>query len=171
MSETKRCSKAHIEKSQLLLDAIILELNKPNAEILKIIQSDPFAIESLLAQRTDSEIVFRAFEKNFKTIESIHPDGKKDKEIMERLVRHRNSAFSYADESLRRDKGYVLDLLSKKTNILEFVHPSQKKDREVVLSAVRNAGWALKHVDECLENDDEIVKEAIARIFVCKLCR
>ena len=90
---------------------------KPNAEILKIIQSDPFAIESLdYAQRTESEIVFRAFEKNFKTIESIHPDVKKDKGIMERLVRHRNSAFSYADESLRRDKGYVLDLLSKKTN-------------------------------------------------------
>ncbi|EFC44723.1 predicted protein [Naegleria gruberi] len=86
---------------------------------------------------------------------------KKDREFILKAVKQYGYALEYADESLKKDREIVLKAVKQNGYTLEYADESLKKDREIVLKAVKQNGYALEYADESLKKDREIVLEAV----------
>jgi formylglycine-generating enzyme required for sulfatase activity/uncharacterized protein len=105
--------------------------------------------------------------KDYENLKSLPQKYKKDKEIVLAAVKSNeflgDGAFKYADDSLKKDKKFVLVVVNTNGSTLEYVDNSLKKDKEVVLAAVRKFGLALEYADDLLKKDKEVVLAALKK--------
>ena len=83
------------------------------------------------------------------------------------LMKQDGEAIVFADESLKKDKKFILKAVKQYGGALEHADESLKKDKEVVLEAVKQGADDFKSVgfnlhyeefaDESLRNDPDIL--------------
>jgi hypothetical protein len=71
------------------------------------------------------------------------------------------SYFQYANEELKSDKEYIVNLVKEDDCYLEYINPKILSDRITMMRAVALNGRALSYASEELRNDREIVKMAV----------
>ncbi len=88
-----------------------------------------------------------------KSLQTLEAEFKKDKDVVTAALRQNPDVFLYADESLKKDRGFVMFLLQDKAFVLTLVktggashaHADLKlsKDKDVVLAAIRQTDWLM----------------------------
>ena len=68
-----------------------------------------------------------------------------------------NDPDPYADDSLKKDRKFILEAVQQNGDALLYADDSLKKDRAIVLKAVQQNGDALEHVDDSLKKDPDIL--------------
>jgi len=99
-------------------------------------------------------------------LESADDSLKKDKEFVLAAVRIDGLALKFADDSLKKDKEVVLAaLLHSYGEAIRYADDSLKKDKEVVLAAIKQWGAALYYADDSLKKDKEVVLAAVKQDY------
>mmetsp|Transcript_6573 Transcript_6573/g.11425 ORF Transcript_6573/g.11425 Transcript_6573/m.11425 type:complete len:204 (+) Transcript_6573:70-681(+) len=73
------------------------------------------------------------------------------------------SALSACPEELRKDRAFVMAVVSQDGDALHFASPELRSDRQVAMAAVSNRGWALEWVAAELRSDRHVVMAAVAQ--------
>ena len=74
---------------------------------------------------------------------------------------HYDREFAFSSDTLKADRGIVLEAVSHDGGSLEYASNILKADRELVFEAVRSSGWALEFAADTLKADRELVLEAV----------
>ena len=104
--------------------------------------------------------------KNGCSIEDIPKDFLSDKDVILATMGEEGSyclTFSYADDSLKNDRSFVLNVVSQLRGIFHDVPEIWRSDKEVALLAVKRCIFAFKYVGEALKDDFEVVIAAVSR--------
>jgi len=87
-----------------------------------------------------------------------------DKDVVLAVLKNdpfRNKFSFIADESMKKDKPFVMAAMQISTNVLEYIDTSLKNDIDVVLAAVKSDGKQLKYASQPLKNNTKVVLAAI----------
>lgn len=85
-------------------------------------------------------------------------------------------AFSFANEELQRDRGFVMKTVSRDWEAVRFIDATLLADREIALALVRGRGRALELLQPELRGDKELVlaamrdHPAVLRLASASLC-
>ena len=71
--------------------------------------------------------------------------------------------FKDADESLKADPQFVLQVVKLRGWAIEHAHPNLKKNRQIALTAIENSALSLHYVDSSLREDPGFIKEILSR--------
>ena len=89
----------------------------------------------------------------------------KNKNIMLPLISKNANVLEYVDESLKKDKEFVLIAVQNNGLTLQYLSnfwtTTLRKDRSIVMAAVKNNGMALQYADYSLQRDKYVVINAI----------
>jgi hypothetical protein len=100
------------------------------------------------ANKVDSNLIAEYYHKN--CAELFYSAIEDDPELIE-----------YADDSIKKDRDFVMKLLKEDGYIFEFVDESFRSDREVALIALKSSPYEYTYLSEDLKNDKELVMLAI----------
>mgnify|MGYP001496676735 CR=1 FL=1 len=76
------------------------------------------------------------------------------------MRQYHSSALQYiADESLTKDKEFILELVKISGQNLKFAHESLKKDKEIVDAAIAQDESAIQFADKSFKKDLKVNKE------------
>ncbi len=105
-----------------------------------------------------------AFEKaRAEAIQSVIEDPK-NKRVVYDAVWVSSDAFQYADESLKKDKEYVISIMHQDGKLLTLIDKSLQKDVDVLLAVVKEltlATYDTSYRDRYLERDIAFVRYAL----------
>lgn len=112
--------------------------------------------------KNDREVVIAALAFNGTALEYASNELKKDKEIVLNAIRNETEAIKFADSSLRNNKQFILDAVRRSSGlILEYLEENLKKDKNFVLEILSLDGWSLRWADKSLMKDKDLVLKAI----------
>ncbi len=85
-----------------------------------------------------------------------------DNEVLFVEVTEAGSALNYADQSLRKDRAFVLEAINQSDgSILGYINKSLRKDRDIVLAAIKQDSSSFKYADESLRKDKKFILKCI----------
>lgn len=70
------------------------------------------------------------------------------------------SNFKYADEPLKKDRKFALELVKSNGRALEYIDDSLKSDKQIVLTAVQESAYIIKYCSDTLLAHEEFICEA-----------
>ncbi|KAG2375391.1 hypothetical protein C9374_010014 [Naegleria lovaniensis] len=112
-------------------------------------------MSGLLSNKSFIEI----FEKN------VIPLHRSDCDVVELAIRQDPRALSYASESLKKNKPFIMLALSISSLCIAYAALDLTHDRDVCLLALRNAGpnkhIILRHINSLLYFDEDFLKECV----------
>ncbi|EFC44500.1 predicted protein [Naegleria gruberi] len=140
------------------------KLQKDKKYILQGIKQDCslsllYAHSSLKANR---EIVMASVKKHGHTLSYADPSLWKDRGlVLEAIKQNYGQILEIADETLKRDRRIVLAAIKQDGTALQFADNSFKNDRNIVLMAIKQKGSAFSHADSSFKKDRAFVLEAV----------
>lgn len=139
------------------------EMIKNNRDLVKAaISSWSHAIRSAEHFLADREMVLHAVQRDGYLIKYASAELRKDPSIVFTAMENAPGfAFAYADDSLRRDKEFVLQVMEVCGEALAYVDKALQADEEVVLAAVKQNAQALGHAADMLLQDPDFAKKAV----------
>ena len=87
----------------------------------------------------------------------------KDKQIVMAAIDKDSDSFKYADQSLKKDKEFIMALNKRNGSPHWFKHADKsiKKNKEVAMVLVKKNGYMINYLDESLLKDKALTLEAI----------
>lgn len=87
----------------------------------------------------------------------------KDKQIVMAAIDKDLDSFKYADQSLKKDKEFIMALNKRNASPHWFKHADRsiKKNKEVAMVLVKKNGYMINYLDESLQKDKALALEAI----------
>jgi hypothetical protein len=125
--------------------------------------------------RGDRDVVLRCVELDGSHLEHSSDDCKQDRDVVATAVRvarkqdswARGGNLRHASDALKRDGGFVLELMEACQTVVEHCADELKSDRQFMLKAVSMLGMSLCHATEALNDDCELAAEAIKQDSSC----
>tara|TARA_B100001123_G_C14852037_1_gene844479 strand:+ start:161 stop:676 length:516 start_codon:yes stop_codon:yes gene_type:complete len=103
----------------------------------------------------------RALKRVVKDASKLLPPFDDDREFILKVIKQARKAtvLSYVDDSLKKDKEFILKALKQNWSALSYASDSLRKDKEFVLKAVKVNDKALLCVHPSLRKDKEFLRE------------
>lgn len=121
-----------------------------------------------VSMKSDKEIVLAAVRSEGEALKYADDLLKSDREIILATLKsygwklENSNLFKYTtDESLLKDRDFILEAVKLNPHILKYVSEAFKSDREIVLEAIKYEGSALEYASAFLQADKKLVLEAI----------
>jgi len=117
--------------------------------------------------KDDKDLVLAAMQQDPGSLQFVSERLRGDKDVIRAAAAGERwgaySALSFASDTLKRNRDFVLALVHQDGSHLEFVSDDLKDDRSTVLAAVTQRGLALQHASAKLKADREVVLAALQR--------
>ncbi len=117
---------------------------------------------------SDRSLMEKALGSNPDCLRVASKDIRSDRELIKNLISNKTlycECFRYADDSLKNDKKYVLDLIDiagfDSYHLYNALPESMKTDSDIIFKAIANDFYTYKCVPEDLQKDPEFTKKAI----------
>lgn len=117
---------------------------------------------------TDRNLMEKALNSNPDCLRVASKDIRSDRDLVKNLIQNNTlyaNCFRYADDSLKYDKKFVLELLDitgfNSNNLYESLPDSMKRDPEIIFKAIEKDYYSYKYVPEDIQRDPEFTKKAI----------
>ncbi|EFC38831.1 predicted protein [Naegleria gruberi] len=94
-------------------------------------------------------------------LEKVNETLKKDREFVLETIKKHGSALEYADESLKQDREFILTAVKTNGNSFRYIDEKFKKDREIVLEGFKENLSALEYADKSLKKDRDFMLTAV----------
>ncbi len=119
------------------LTKVLIDLNNQDA-LLKEIKENPSVIQSLGDLKTDKDFILKAISIN-------------------------QTAFNYADKSLKGDRGFILKAMQEnpKRPLLMFADKELKSDKDFALKAIKISDMTFYMLDKKLKKDKDFALKAL----------
>ena len=109
----------------------------------------------------DKKLFLKLVKENGYNFQFASPRLRKDRELLETSMGRDSKSFEFTDESLKRNRAYVLSLIQDGHYIYLYINKKFYADREITLLSVKQHGNYLKLASQALRNDKELVLAAI----------
>ena len=114
--------------------------------------------------RDNIDVATIAVKKNQLSFKFLGPNLKnKKKFILDNLESNISSGeiFKYCDESLKKDRSFVIDFIKKNAFGLKYCASEFKLDREIAFLALESNSYSFRYIKKSLRDDVEITQKAL----------
>ncbi len=144
------------------------ELKEDEKFIMELLSKRPSLISELPDKyRNNRELAKELVTSSSYAFKGLSKELQGDKEIVTLAVMksYGESSLKYASEELKKDKSFIISLVSKKGSILEYVDDEFKKDKDVVTAAViaPYSGCTLQYASEELKKDKNFIVSLVSK--------
>ena len=120
-----------------------------------------------VSMKSDKEIVLAAVRSEGEALKYVDDLLKSDKEIILAALKSYGWKLSYSnlfkyttDESLLKDRNFILEAIKLNPHILKYAIEAFKSDREIVLETIKEDYRAFQYCSEFLHTDQDFICEA-----------
>ena len=139
-----------------------IQLDPSSPIMLKFIGLSKGVLDNKSSQSILKTRVIKLLQKKPLFLNYAHNTWKKDKYVVEAVVKQNGLALEYADDVLKNNKNnIVLPAIKQNGLALQYASEVLKADEELVMTAIKQNGEALQYASEVLKADEKLVKTAI----------
>lgn len=152
-----------IEQNAAVLQYVADSLLHDQSFVLSAVVKNPSALEyAPEGYLNDHTFLLNAAGHNSSLFGSLPHSLWADKEFVHKsIVRFGGSVFRHADEELRADDEFVMELLQIHVTVLEHSSVSLRANRDFMLAAIEFSASALVHAYECLRLEPKFNLDAL----------
>jgi hypothetical protein len=124
--------------------------------LLHYVKEWNFDIENLLTFEELREVITN----NTNILSVLSKNVRLNKDYLMAAMSNSISNINYADDSLKKDSKFALEVVKSHGEALKYFDNSLKANREIVFEAIKNNCFAIKFCSESLRNNEDFIVDA-----------